>query len=86
LLSEFEIRIRDEGIGMSPSQLQTLFQPYSQATTKTSLKYSGSGLGRQAKSTHAGDGECEERAGGKCGKKTEQAHVALFEFVSVCGL
>ncbi|KAK4240242.1 hypothetical protein C8A03DRAFT_42196 [Achaetomium macrosporum] len=37
--------VKDTGIGISPQQLENLFQPFSQADPSTARKYGGSGLG-----------------------------------------
>ncbi|KAM7208650.1 Two-component system protein A [Naviculisporaceae sp. PSN 640] len=37
--------VKDTGIGISPQQLDKLFQPFSQADASTARKYGGSGLG-----------------------------------------
>ena len=40
-----QLRVRDSGIGMTPEQLQRLFQAFTQADASTTRKYGGTGLG-----------------------------------------
>ncbi|MBF0370565.1 MAG: response regulator [Magnetococcales bacterium] len=40
-----EFRVEDSGIGMSPGQLENLFQEFSQGDSSTTRKYGGTGLG-----------------------------------------
>ncbi|MDC0835928.1 PAS domain S-box protein [Geitlerinema sp. CS-897] len=38
-------RVSDTGIGMTPEQIQSIFQPFTQADQSTTKKYGGTGLG-----------------------------------------
>lgn len=44
-LPAFEISVRDTGIGMTPSEISRLFQPYHQADDDVAKHYGGTGLG-----------------------------------------
>ncbi len=60
-------RVRDTGIGMTPEQLERLFQAFSQAEASTSAKYGGTGLGlaisRRFCQLMGGDVEAESTPG-----------------------
>ncbi len=42
---ELQFSVSDEGIGMSAEQIETLFQPFTQADVSTTRRYGGTGLG-----------------------------------------
>ncbi|WP_218110322.1 PAS domain-containing protein [Oligoflexus tunisiensis] len=43
--AQFEIKVRDTGIGLTSSQQEKLFEPFVQADNSTTRKYGGTGLG-----------------------------------------
>ncbi len=44
-IAGYSFRVQDSGIGMTPDQVEKLFQPFTQADSSTTRKYGGTGLG-----------------------------------------
>ncbi|MBV7265103.1 ATP-binding protein [Erythrobacter ani] len=68
---QFSVSVRDSGIGISPSRLETIFRPFTQAESDTSRRFGGTGLGltisRQLAELLGGFIEVESSAGkGSC--------------------
>ncbi len=43
--TQLHVRVRDTGIGISPTRLETIFEPFTQGETDTARRYGGTGLG-----------------------------------------
>ena len=66
--------IRDTGIGMTPAQLETVFQPFKQAESSTTRHYGGTGLGLSICQRLAG------LMGGTLGVTSEPGRGTTFTF------
>ena len=66
-LETLQFDVTDTGMGMSQSELDRLFKPFSQADTSTTRQYGGSGLGlcicKELANSLGGDIECQSRKG-----------------------
>jgi diguanylate cyclase (GGDEF)-like protein/PAS domain S-box-containing protein len=65
-------RVQDTGIGMNPTQMDRLFQPFTQADPSTTRKYGGTGLGLAITRRFA------EMLGGTIGAQSEPGRGTTF--------
>jgi len=72
--SLIQFKVADTGIGMSPSQLKKIFQPFTQADSSITRKYGGTGLGLTITKEYI------ELMGGKLNVKSEEGVGTTFSF------
>lgn len=68
------ISVTDTGVGMTPAEIKKLFHRFTQASSKTSIKYGGSGLGLFISQKLSG------MQGGEIGVSTRQSKGSTFSF------
>ncbi|OWP63754.1 hypothetical protein CDA63_07120 [Hymenobacter amundsenii] len=71
----YQFSVLDTGIGISPDQLQHLFEPFTQASASTAREYGGSGLGLSISRGLV------ELLGGELTAESRPGHGSTFRFV-----
>lgn len=78
---QLEVSVEDTGIGISESEVQKIFQPFSQADASHSRRYTGTGLGLSIARQLA-----RSEGGYHCFQRTEQGQSFCAEYAVVPGL
>ena len=76
---QLEIQISDSGIGMTPAQLEKIFNPFVQADSSVTRKFGGTGLGLAISK------RIVDALGGEIGVTSVEGQGSVFTFAIDCG-